>query len=434
MSLLFGSALTSGSALDTQYFYSDDDKFEIKTSGDSRFFIDNLGNLKIGDIGYSAPNDKIVLYDETQPTIRFANAAAVSDTRMGFDTSSNFIINTLGAKDIKLSTNGDTRMVIESGGDIGIGTISPSDLLHLHGASKNIILDNSDETAAGIELRDSSATGSQYFNILYDNGAARRLYFESSSGVAMTILEGGNVGIGTDSPDSLLEVYGGDLRIHNSSSRLCFYSASTERMEIGAFSSVNNINNTNRTLKIYNNTASNALVMDTSGNVGLGTASPAYQLELSTDSAGKPSTSTWSVSSDSRLKENIITANYDLCYANVKAIDLRYFKWTDDYINQFKLKDEHRIGFIADEIQVVYPKAVNTFNLKKTKEVIVEDVEIGVSGVEIGITRVENVAEEWINDCKSLNIDLLLCGMYGALKKVMENQEDILMRLSLLEN
>ena len=41
------------------------------------------------------------------------------------------------------------------------------------------------------------------------------------------------------------------------------------------------------------------------GNVGIGTSAPAYQLHLSTDSAAKLTTNTWTVGSDIRMKRNI---------------------------------------------------------------------------------------------------------------------------------
>jgi hypothetical protein len=44
--------------------------------------------------------------------------------------------------------------------------------------------------------------------------------------------------------------------------------------------------------------------IDSAGKVGLG-LSPSYQLQLSTDSAAKPTTSAWTVASDSRFKTNI---------------------------------------------------------------------------------------------------------------------------------
>jgi len=41
------------------------------------------------------------------------------------------------------------------------------------------------------------------------------------------------------------------------------------------------------------------------GNVGIGTTSPTAQLELSTDSAKKPTTNTWTIASDARIKTAI---------------------------------------------------------------------------------------------------------------------------------
>jgi hypothetical protein len=43
----------------------------------------------------------------------------------------------------------------------------------------------------------------------------------------------------------------------------------------------------------------------TPGRLGLGTSTPGFQLHLSTDSAAKPTSNTWTISSDSRLKDNI---------------------------------------------------------------------------------------------------------------------------------
>jgi hypothetical protein len=44
----------------------------------------------------------------------------------------------------------------------------------------------------------------------------------------------------------------------------------------------------------------------TGGNVGIGTTSPTHQLQLSTDSAAKPNTNTWTIVSDQRIKKNIL--------------------------------------------------------------------------------------------------------------------------------
>jgi len=47
------------------------------------------------------------------------------------------------------------------------------------------------------------------------------------------------------------------------------------------------------------------MVIKNNGNIGIGVVNPAYQLELPTDSAGKPATNLWSIASDKRIKKNI---------------------------------------------------------------------------------------------------------------------------------
>jgi hypothetical protein len=56
-------------------------------------------------------------------------------------------------------------------------------------------------------------------------------------------------------------------------------------------------------LYIRSNSGAVLMTVDGSGNLGLGTSTPTYQLQLSTDSASKPGSSTWTVASDARLKE-----------------------------------------------------------------------------------------------------------------------------------
>jgi len=146
---------------------------------------------------------------------------------------------------------------------------------------------------------------------------------------------------------------------------------------------------------IYN--SSFRFVINSTGNIGLGTTSPAYQLELSTDSAGKPSTNTWTVSSDERVKEDIEDADIDICYDNVKNLKLKYFKWKDEFIDDHSIEDRHKLGWIAQEVETVLPKAVTTTNNDKDE----------------------------IEDFKSLNSDQIIACMYGAIQKLIEKVESL---------
>ena len=62
--------------------------------------------------------------------------------------------------------------------------------------------------------------------------------------------------------------------------------------------------------------------------------------------------------SDPRLKENIQDANLEQCYAAVESLPLRRFKYIDPYLSTFQQKDTHRLGFIATELETIFPKSI----------------------------------------------------------------------------
>jgi hypothetical protein len=98
----------------------------------------------------------------------------------------------------------------------------------------------------------------------------------------------------------------------------------------------------------------------TAGYLGLGTASPAYQLDLSTDGARKLTTTTWTTGSDQRIKTDVESANLQTCYDVVKSVDLKYFKW--NFPVGIVPDDRHSLGFIAQEVKSVFPNAVSASN------------------------------------------------------------------------
>jgi hypothetical protein len=99
------------------------------------------------------------------------------------------------------------RMRITSAGNVGIGTDNPQELLHIDGSSPRI------------RLRDSDAAGTPYAHIDASDGAllieADKGDETASSYIALTVdgsesiraIAGGNVGIGTSSPTTTLDVY-----------------------------------------------------------------------------------------------------------------------------------------------------------------------------------------------------------------------------------
>jgi hypothetical protein len=68
--------------------------------------------------------------------------------------------------------------------------------------------------------------------------------------------------------------------------------------------------------------------------------------------------------SDPSLKEDICAADLARCYDTVRDLPLRRFKYIDAYLSTFQQKDTHRLGFIATELEQVFPKSVTYTQLE----------------------------------------------------------------------
>jgi len=137
-------------------------------------------------------------------------------------------------------------------------------------------------------------------------------------------------------------------------------------------------------------TFTEAMHIANDGKVGIGTASPSYQLQLSTDSAAKPSTNTWTVTSDERLKTDIQLADLNRCLEIVKSLPLKYYRWRDDIYSPEAVKDRGMLGWIATDVEQVFPKAVDIIP-KYTGDVEIED---GVEEYEEQDYTIETIERE----------------------------------------
>jgi hypothetical protein len=143
------------------------------------------------------------------------------------------------------------------------------------------------------------------------------------------------------------------------------------------------------------------------GSVGIGTTSPEYSLDVRgfiySSSGGYTSSALtkWSVLSDRRIKENIVKASYDKCLDNVKNIELYNFNFKNNYVNT---NDRHQLGFIAQEVQQVYPKAVE-------------------------VSRMIMNLEEKIDDLLTLNTTQIDYTLYGAVKCLIQKLENIKIKM-----
>jgi hypothetical protein len=117
--------------------------------------------------------------------------------------------------------------------------------------------------------------------------------------------------------------------------------------------------NPGRVIITYSNALSH-FVYTNNGKVGIGTTSPSYQLQLSTDSAAKPGTNTWTIASDARIKTNIHPFTDGLSV--IDNIDPIWYQYNGK--GGFAADGKDYIGVVAQDIEKVAPYTVNTYKAK----------------------------------------------------------------------
>jgi hypothetical protein len=328
----------------------------------------------------------------TSPQALLNLASDTSGLRIGNSTNSNYYdiqrSNTTGYLDFKgnqttysryrFFTNSTNQVfTILNNGNTGIGTTNPTAKLGIHQAANNgntgaftnpHLKLSASATADGSGFCGITAATSTANNYGYSFGAQRtsggvgdfkiNYHNNSASGTNRFLIDqNGNVGIGTTSPGKKLHISSTD----QSTARIRLSNTNTGSGgdNIDLVAGVHNV--TQDGFSVYNATSNQTqLVIQGGGNVGIGTTSPAYQLQLSTNSAAKPTSSAWTVVSDERVKTNI--RPYETGLQELLQIEPKVF----DYNGKagFDAKIKNNIGIIAQEVKDIIPETVKTYEAK----------------------------------------------------------------------
>jgi len=311
----------------------------IGASGDTVNIVGTLqnnGSALPGDIssvvagtglsGGGSSGDVTLNIEAAQPTI----------TSLGTLTSATI------SGDVTVDTS--TLKVDSSNDRVGIGTASPSSLLHIFSSEPTLIIQDGGahgtNATPSISLRDGSgAMGSINFSsaglMRINQVKNSSLTFQTNNTERMRILSDGKVGIGTTSPNGNLVVQSSSVRDANSNYRqivaenngnsgITILSGTTSQGGL-IFGDVNSNNvasvryNHASDEMVFDVDGSRALTINSSGNFGIGTSSPSQTLHVlnGTSSGGLIQYDGQSNAEFGlRIQSNISGGNFESDFAN----------------------------------------------------------------------------------------------------------------------
>jgi hypothetical protein len=264
----------------------------------------------------------------------------------------------------------NTILFIKDGGKVGIGTESPANLLTVNGYANftgNVGIGTSFPSHK-LVVNGNIVQYSGYFmatdRVKAIDGDGLRLFEDGNHGIF--VKDGGNVGIGTESPTQKLEVDGNILQTDGD------YMATDQVRAIDGDG-----------LRLYDD-GGNGIFVEDGGFVGIGTTNPGFPLEVgisggsysgsygylnssgstgtytgsgaySIKASGRIMASEFNAVSDQRIKTQIQSTNTQSDLDKLMQLRLTTYHFIDSVGTGTKLQK----GFIAQEVEEVIPEAVN---------------------------------------------------------------------------
>ncbi|MFA6485976.1 MAG: tail fiber domain-containing protein, partial [Candidatus Magasanikbacteria bacterium] len=232
---------------------------------------------------------------------------------------------------------------MNSSGFMGIGTTTPNSLLEVYSttasSSLTITAASSSTTIDPFIAFRTGATPATKFAMGVDSSDSYKFKISSSTGLGvtdfLTITSAGLVGIGTSSPSATLTVLPATA--------------------------------TGQILTVGTSTNSNIFNIGANGYVGIGTSTPGYKLQVYIDASNEghvDSDGSWARTSDARLKKNVSTIGNGL--STVMALRPVFY---DSLSLSGNSVSGTNAGFIAQEVEQIFPMAVGTSEISGYKAI-----------------------------------------------------------------
>ena len=389
---------------------------KLHVDGSSAALGTNIARIVQGDGSYNSVTD--AFQDPFSITTAISDASNLT-IGMGVDTTSKVgYINVAQSGSLRplfLNCSRESAPVIALG-NVGIGTTNPGNKLEIagYGADNSRIVIN--DTSVGTNFKKwgfGPYSGNLYGFIMNDDNTNNNNWLtvyraENGTSINSVTFPNGNVGIGTTSPQRTLTVNGlinsREIRLVDNNQTIDI-SDNTTHMDVGTISDGHYLWGYGASKPLFFGTnQSEKMRISASGNVGIGTTSPAYTLDvnglvritgygatyssspianniygyLNAYSYNAELTSgthndyisvfvTYSIKtnaqiyaenffgySDKRIKNNIVDIDDEKALSILRQIKPK----TYDYVDKVQRGNDSVIGFIAQEIKEIIPKAV----------------------------------------------------------------------------
>lgn len=238
-------------------------------------------------------------------------------------------------------------LFVDSTGRVGFRTSTPVLDLHVN-TSNTPALRLEQNSSGGFTAQTWDIAGNEANFFVRDVTGGSRLPFRIRPGAPTSSIDidaSGNVGIGTASPGQQLAIGNGGIEI-NRVAASPFVVLNVSGTQVGQ---LRGVSGGGVTLN-YGTGATEAMRVASTGNVGIGTTAPTAQLELSTDSAKKPTTNTWTITSDARVKA--VQRPFADGLNVIRRIDPVWYRYNG---RGGFVEDGEHVGIIAQDLLPIAP-------------------------------------------------------------------------------
>ncbi len=252
----------------------------FQTNGTTKMFIESAGNVGIGT---TTPDNRLVIKSagagDVFKILSNLDSPLVKFRHTGNNSGALYLYDGMGVNTVFLYGDGNSHII---SGSLGLGTTSPS--------SAKLQIEGTTTYEGIIRLNNTGTNGASFFmgstNSDWGGGTNQNLFVmghgaPASAAIDLSINSSGYLGIGTPLPSAGLHLKGSDypasfMYLESASGNdagFRLYEGTTAKWHIFNNSALGG-------LQIYNTASQTVLFANQSGNVGIGTTSPASRLDV----------------------------------------------------------------------------------------------------------------------------------------------------------